>query len=519
MNRRDLLARLTALATLATIPGFGLNPAHAQERSDPAGGQSFSFDWLKAEARRLAQAPFQAPSSTLPDWIANLDWDGYQSIQFRKEHSLWAQEQLQFQARFFHLGLFFKHPVSLYEVMDGVAEPIHYSKDLFTFGDSVKVPAEVGDIGFAGFRMHVYPDFERDMFSFLGASYFRAVGGTKQYGLSARGLAVDTGLPKDEEFPEFRSFWLERPAPTSQTVIICALLDSPSVTGAYRFQVKPGDSTVMEIEAALYPRRAFERVGIAPLTSMFQNGENDRRVADDFRPEIHDSDGLSMHTGIGEWIWRPLVNSPVVRVNTFIDQNPKGFGLLLRDRNFDHYQDDGAMYHLRPSAWVQPIGEWGKGSVQLVEIPSPDETFDNIVAYWNPAEPFAAGQERIFRYRLTWGSQPPDRPLTARVIATRTGIGGIPGQKNSIPARKFVIDFEGGRLSRLPEDAKVEPVITASRGEILRPAARPIRGTPYWRCNFDLVSEGREPVDLRCYLEDAQGALSETCLYQWTPSA
>lgn len=517
MTRRDLLARLAALAAAAALPPLGSMPVRAEPAAAPLGTQPFSRDWLKGEAKRLAQEPFQAPKGTLPDWIANLDWDDYQSIRFRKEHSLWASEGLPFQARLFHLGLFFKHPVSLYEVVNGLAEPIHYAKDFFTFGDSLKVPAEVADVGFAGFRMHVYPDFERDMFSFLGASYFRAVGGTKQYGLSARGLAVDTGLPRDEEFPEFRSFWLERPSTSSESVTIYALLDSSSITGAYTFQVRAGNSTVMEIEAVLYPRASIERIGIAPLTSMFQNGENDRRVADDFRPEIHDSDGLSMHTGTGEWIWRPLVNSPVVRVNSFGDENPKGFGLLLRDRNFDHYQDDGAMYHLRPSAWVEPVGDWGKGAVQLVEIPSPDETFDNIVAYWNPAEPFGPGQERIFRYRLTWGSEPPARPLTATVIATRIGIGGIPGQKNSIPSRKFVIDFEGGRLPRLPEDAGVQPVITASRGEILRPAARPVKGTPYWRCNFDLVSEGREPVDLRCYLKDEEGALTETWLYQWTP--
>lgn len=477
------------------------------------------MEWLKEEARRLSRMPFQAPSSALPDWIDDLDWDAYQSIRFRKEFSLWAKDGLPFQARFFHLGLFFKHPVEIHEVVDGVAWPIHYSKELFTFGESLKVPAQVGDVGFAGFRVHVHPDFERDMFSFLGASYFRAVGDTKQYGLSARGLAVDTGLPRDEEFPEFRKFWLERPSPNSEYLTIYALLDSPSIAGAYRFQVRPGGMTVMDIEAVLFPRTGIERVGIAPLTSMFQNGENDRRVADDFRPEIHDSDGLSMHTGVGEWIWRPLVNSPVVRVNSFADENPKGFGLLLRDRNFDHYQDDGAMYHLRPSAWVEPIGDWGKGAIQLVEIPSPDETFDNTVVYWNPEEPFGPGQERVFRYRLSWGSAPPAGPLAARVIATRIGAGGIPGQKNRIPSRKFVIDFEGGRLPRLAETASVEAVITVSRGEVKEPAARPVRGTPYWRCNFDLISEGREPVDLRCYLKDEDGALTETWLYQWTPPA
>ncbi len=516
MNRRELLTRLATLAAWGTLAPSGSRatpgPAKAAGK-----GQAFSHKWLKEEARRLSEGPFVPFANTLPEWIANLDWDDYQSIHFRKELSLWAKEHLPFQARLFHLGLFFKHPVTLHEVVQDVARPIHFSKDLFTYGKQLPVPEHVEDIGFAGFRIHAHPDFERDMFSFLGASYFRAVGGTKQYGLSARGLAIDTGLPRDEEFPEFRGFWLERPAPKAETVTIYALLDSPSITGAYTFIVNPGASTVMDIEAVLYPRKNIERIGIAPLTSMFQNGENDRRVADDFRPEIHDSDGLSLHTGSGEWIWRPLVNSPVVRVNSFADDNPKGFGLLLRDRNFDHYQDDGANYHLRPSVWVEPLGDWGKGAVQLVEIPSPDETFDNIVAYWNPAKAFGPGQERIYKYRLTWGSEPPDKPQTATVMATRVGAGGIPGQKNRAPSRKFVIDFEGGRLQDLPENAEVEPVITASRGEIKQPAARLLKGTAAWRCNFDLVSDGREPVDLRCYLKNDQGALTETWLYQWTP--
>ena len=514
MNRRELLNGIAAFA--ASFPGVSLlSPALARGRTE---GQAFSLEWLREEARTLARQPYKAPAESLPDWIADLDWDAYQSIRFRPEHSLWAEQRLPFQVRLFHLGLFFKHPVTLHEVVKGVAEPIAYSRDLFTYGEQLKVPRSLTDIGFAGFRVYASPDFERDLFSFLGASYFRAVGGTRQYGLSARGLAVDTGLARPEEFPEFRSFWLERPSTDADLFTVYALLDSPSVTGAYVFGIKPGDTTVMNVEADLYPRKSIERVGIAPLTSMFQYGENDRRVADDYRPEIHDTDGLAIHAGSGEWIWRPLVNSPVVRVNSFMDDNPRGFGLLQRDRNFDHYQDDGAFYHLRPSVWVEPLGDWGKGAVQLVEIPTEDETFDNIVAFWNPAEAFGPGQERRFRYRLYWGSEPPVRGSLAAVIATRIGAGGIIGQKNRPPSRKFVVDFEGGRLSSLTEDAKVAPVISASRGEIRQAAARPLRGTRAWRCSFDLYSEGGEPIDLRCYLADEQGALTETWLYQWTPA-
>lgn len=518
MTRRELLERILALAAWAVVAPTGLRVAAASAGLGDE-GRPFSREWLQEEARRLSLAPFEKPVDALPPWVADLDWDGYQSIRFRPEHSLWAPENLPFQVRLFHLGLFFRHPVGLHEVVDGVARPIHYSGDLFTYGEKLQIP-ELSDMGFAGFRVYAGPDFERDMFSFLGASYFRAVGGTKQYGLSARGLALDTGLPRPEEFPEFRAFWLERPAPGSDHVTIHALLDSQSVAGAYVFQVKPGETTVMEVDAVIYPRRgveSVERVGIAPPTSMYQYGENDRRVSDDFRPEIHDTDGLSICTGSGEWIWRPLVNSPVVRVNSFMDENPKGFGLLQRDRDFNNYLDDGALYHDRPSVWVEPVGRWGKGAVQLVEIPTPDETFDNIVAFWSPAEPLVAGEERRFQYRLHWGSQPPHQAGAAHVVSTRIGAGGIPGQKNKLPSRKFVIDFAGGRLNELTAATKVTPVITASRGTILEPAARPLKGTKAWRCNFDLLSEGREPVDLRCFLKDEDGALTETWLYQWTP--
>jgi glucans biosynthesis protein len=479
--------------------------------------QSFDSTWLRAEAKSLATKPYVEPPAKLPEWMDSLDYDAYQSIKYRKEKALWRDRKGELEARLFHLGLFFRKPVGISEVYDGNAYPVPYSKDLFTYGPRLNVPAKSENLGFAGFRVGVAPDRDADMFAFLGASYFRAVGASKQYGLSARGLAVDTALPRAEEFPDFRHFWLERPDKTSKTLTVHALLDSPSVTGAYTFVITPGADTVMEVDATLYPRKAIERVGIAPLTSMFQCGENDRRAADDWRPEIHDSDGLSLWSGNGEWIWRPLLNPTKLRFNSFLDENPKGFGLLQRDQVFDHYLDDGAMYHKRPSLWVEPLDGWGKGQVQLVEIPTPDETFDNIVAFWNPAEPFAPGQERKFRYRLHWGAKSPVQSHMARVVSTRIGSGGVPGEKVRSSARKFVLDFKGGRFENLPWETKVEPVITTSRGEILQPAARPVVDGDTWRCNFDLRVEGSDPVDLRLFLKDDKGALTETWIYQYTP--
>jgi glucans biosynthesis protein len=513
MKGRKLL--FIFLCTVAMSTHWSYKSIFCSER---IGGTPFSAEWLRVEAKKLSTKPYVPPNNILPAWVRDLDWDQYQSIRYCREHNLWGKPGLTVQVQFFHLGLYFQHPVSMQEVVNGKAYPIRFSTDLFKYGPRIEVPSITGDLGFAGFRVYSDSDLARDIVAFLGASYFRAVGKTKQYGLSARGLAVDTGLGREEEFPLFTSFWLERPNPGARSLIVHALLDSPSVTGAYTFTITPGDETTMEVENHLFPRRPIERIGIAPLTSMFQHGENDRRVSDDFRPEIHDSDGLQMWTGAGEWIWRPLMNPPLIRTNCFLDEGPRGFGLLQRDCDFNNYQDDGACYHKRPSLWVETLGNWGRGAVHLVELSTADETFDNIVAYWNPEEPVQQGKELSYRYRLHWGLQPPFRPV-GEVIATRIGAGGIPGEKDRLTkSRKFVIDFKGGRMDRLSEKDGVEPVITASRGLILRPAARPIKDLNAWRCNFDLVADGTEPIDLRCYLRDKEGALTETWLYQWSPT-
>ena len=354
--------------------------------------QRFDFTLLKIQAKTLAEKDYQAPPDSLPEPIQNLTWDQLQAIRFQDDHTLWRDADTNFRVRFFHLGLYNKVPVKIYEVIDGQARQLAYDTDLFDYGksgvDGGKLPK---DLGFAGFQLAFHDDWRRDVAAFQGASYFRAVSNAKQYGLSARGLAIDCGLPKPEEFPIFTAFWLERPAAGEDHLVVYALLDSPTVTGAYRIVLAPGEPLTMDIDAAVYPRGKAQSWGFAPLTSMFQCGENDRRVAADFRPEIHDSDGLAIWTGAGEHIWRPLNNPRVLRVNSFVDSNPRGFGLLQRDRNFDHYQDDGVFYDRRPSVWVEPkTGDdrklWQHGAVHLVEIPTVDETFDNIVAFWQPAE-------------------------------------------------------------------------------------------------------------------------------------
>lgn len=519
MNRRGFLKR-------AVILTGGLLSLESWPKTAESGSQLSRFDYavLKGHARALAGQPYHAPDRDLPESLAHLSWDGVQAIRFRSTRSLWYAKPSRFRVQFFHRTPLFKDRVRLAEVVNGAAHEIEYDPSMFDLTKAgVQARSLKKDLGFAGFRLHYHTDWTRDVAAFLGASYFRAVGtDTHQYGLSARGLAIDTALDHGEEFPIFTGFWLEPPTEDSNLLTVYAQLDSPSVTGAYRFEIAPGPTTVIEVDAALYPRKPIERVGIAPLTSMYHYGKNDRRLANDWRPEVHDSDGLSILTGAGEWIWRPLVNSSGVRVNSFMDENPRGFGLLQRDRNFDHYQDDGAYYDQRPSVWVEPklgSGGWGKGAIQLVELPAVDETFDNIVAFWNPAEKPKPGQELLFSYRLYWGTRMPLASDRAQVVATRTGVGGVVGQKRKYFSWRFAVDFVGGELAGLPAESNVEPMITASRGEVEITSARPQKEIKGYRAMFDLkpTDSSTEPIDLRLYLRLDGQPLTETWIYQWTP--
>jgi periplasmic glucans biosynthesis protein len=504
--------------------------ASAQQSNTPplnfiGSPQRFSFAQLKEDAHALASQPYEAPEAKLPEPIGNLTWDQMQAISFKDSHSLWRNAGLNFRVRFFHLGLYNKTPVKIYQIEDGQARRLAYDPALFNYGtsgvDGSKLPEE---LGFAGFQMAYHTDWRRDVAAFQGASYFRAVSDARQYGMSARGLAVDCGLSRPEEFPIFTSYWLERPAADADRLTVYALLNSPSVTGAYRFEISPGEPLTMDVDAAIYPRKEVESLGIAPLTSMFLSGENDHHASADFRPEIHDSDGLALWTGSGERIWRPLVDPSSVRLNTFADDNPRGFGLLQRDRNFDHYQDDGVFYDRRPSVWVQPKSRadgqtWGRGAVRLVEIPTKDETFDNVVAFWQWDDAPKVGEERSFSYRLTWGLEAPDSSPLATVDATRTGAGGVIGKSRTYYSWRFAVDFTGGELASLNSDAQVEAVISASRGEIELTSARPLSAIHGWRAMFDIkpTDDSVEPIDLRLYLRAKGQALSETWLYQWTP--
>ena len=516
----DVMRRRDALRALLTLVASACGVGRAAATGYFGTSQPFDFSQLKGRARALAAAPYRPQARAFPDALRNLDWDRYEAIRFRDRSALWFGDDLRFRVAFFHPGWHYDEPVRIDELDAGRAHEIALDPGMFDYTRSRLTLATLRrDLGFAGFRILFHTDPRRDVAAFLGASYFRAVGGEGQYGLSARGLAVDSGLGRPEEFPVFSEFWLERPARDADTLTVYALLESKSIAGAYRFDIEPGATLTMNVSAALYPRAPIERLGVAPLTSMFFQGGSDRRAEADWRPQIHDSDGLAIRSGNGEWIWRPLVNPRALRFSAYADDGPRGFGLLQRDRNFDHYQDDSAFYNRRPSLWVEPRSKWGKGSIELIELPADDETVDNIVAFWNPAQAPQPGQELLFDYRLYWGAAPPVQPGLAQVVATRDGIGGIVGQKHTHFSWRFVVDFGAARLPLLGKQIEVKPVIGASRGTIELPSARALEATGGYRAMFDLNpgDANAAPIDLRMFLRADGQTLTETWLYQWSP--
>lgn len=465
---------------------------------------------MRRLARDLAQKPFKAPDDKLPDNLKNLSYDQYRSIRFLPERALWKDEHLRFQAQFFHRGFYYASRIDLFQVVDGRAEPIGYSPSLFDFG-KVPPPPPDADLGFAGFRLHApinRPDYFDEVCVFLGASYFRAVAKNQIYGLSARGLSINTADPKGEEFPLFRSFWIEKPAANADSIVVHALLDSESLTGAYRFTIRPGDATIFDAEVALYPRRDVANAGFAPITSMFFFDFNDRQGVDDYRPAVHDSDGLAIRNGRGEELWRPLHNPRDLQVSTFADINPRGYGLLQRQRDFRTYQDLEAHYERRPSLWVEPIGDWGEGAVQLVEIPTKEEIHDNIVTFWRPKDGLKQKGEVSFTYRLHWGAERPAPPPLARAVKTRIGAGPE-------SSRLFVLDFVGDTLKGAKvEDAKAD--LSVDKGKISNVVIEPNPATGGWRVSFRLEAGNEPAIELRGRLLAGDTPLSEVWVYRWT---
>jgi len=533
VSRRSLLSGLAGSVGLAA----GLSPIHLVQAQDqvpgPAPDQGVQgaspevvplFDGLIGRAARMAESDYRAPDANLPNALTDLTYDAFRHIRFRREQALWRGGS-PFEVQLLHLGGYLRTPVSVFTVEDGQPVRQAYSPDLFDFTESGVDPSNFGDLGFSGLRLHTplnRPDVMDDLLVVQGASYFRALCAGCVYGLSARGVAVNTAHPDGEEFPAFTELYVERPGPVAQSIVLYALLDGPSLTGAYRFEVTPGRTTRTAVRARLFARRPVEQLGVGALTSMFDFAPIDRTGVDDFRPRVHDSQGLSMRTAAGDWLWRPLMNPRRLEMNVFSLDSPAGFGLMQRLRAFENYQDMEAQYHLRPSAWVTPRGDWGKGDLVLVEIPTPNETNDNIVAFWKPARPFTPEQPLMLDYDIDWTLDEPPHGY-AWCQSSSAGHYGLPGLQVDKDVmrrgRKWVIDFVGGPLCNLPSADAVEVVASADGGRIDPPVHTLNRHTGGVRVFLDSVADNGGPLNLRCNLARGGTPISETWTLQWRPPA
>jgi periplasmic glucans biosynthesis protein len=477
--------------------------------------QAFSLDEVAVQAAKLAAAPYRKPDKNLPAAMKALDYDQFRDIRFRHDRALWRNLKLPFEVMFFHRGWFYEDAVVIHEVTPQGVRDVTFDPDAFDYGRNKIDRNELKGLGLAGLRVHYpvnTPQYKDEVLVFLGASYFRALGVGQRFGLSARGLAIDTAENSGEEFPRFVEFWLERPSATAKELTIYALLDSPRATGAYRFVLRPGVSTALDVDGKLYLRKNMAKLGLAPLTSMFFFGANQRPARDDYRPEVHDSDGLSIRDANNNWIWRPLVNPKRLLVTSFALSDPAGFGLQQRGRAFDHYHDLEARYDLRPSAWVEPKGAWGPGRVELVQIPVSDETNDNVVAYWVPDGQPKPGEPFTYGYRVLWQKDREVRPPVAWVRETRRGRGYIKNDDGSI---EFHVDFDGGTLSRLPANAGVDAALWIDgNGEVLEKRTQRNEATGGYRFTVRLRRiDKTKPVELRANLLRGKEILSETWSY------
>jgi glucans biosynthesis protein len=518
-----LVGRLILIGSLLTAM-VGLAAEYAE----------VNLDYVARLALARAKEPFRSPRADLPKILQqdNLDYDKYREIRFRRDRALWTAENLPFRIEFFHPGYLYQEPVHLNEFSATHVQPIRFVQDFFDYGKldiADKIPTKTG---YAGFRV-LYPLNKSDQLdelgAFLGASYFRLLGKDLRYGESARGLALNCGEgDRPEEFPIFTDWWLGKPNPGDHDLRLYALLDVDRCTGAYEFMIQPGETTIASIRAVIYlrqtndiapgnpARQPLKTLGLAPLTSMFWFGKNSERKFDDYRTEVHDSDGLLVHMGNGEVFWRPLDNPPVTRHQVFHAPSIKGFGLLQRERRFSAYQDMFNLYHQVPSVWVEPQGDWGEGDLHVVELSTTYEGLDNIVAFWDPKQKPEPLQPFRFAYTLYWESGSADiKRSENRVVATRIGL-----DDPASTTRKFVLDFGGPKLEAIPADHP--PVAIASCSGNAHIVDNYVVWNPFlktWRVILKMSPPpgNREAVDMRCTLQTGTNAVSETWVYQWSP--
>ncbi len=506
VQRRDVLKGVGAAGLMAALPHLAPG-ARAQD----APASAFAPHDLEKRAAALAASAYHEPSTTLPAPFATLNPPQYQAIHARQEAWIWQGGTRGFMIEPLHRGPIFATPVALNTVTNGSVAHIGYTPSQFDFGD-LKVPDGLSDLGFSGFAIH-YVDaagVRHKLAIFQGASFFRAVAPGQHFGITARALSIRTADVRGEEFPQFREFWIETPQAAATSLRFHALIDSPSATAAVHFTLHTGDATIIDMESFICARQTLDHFGMGGMAAAYFYGPINAHATDQLRPQVHQVDGLSLNTGAGEWIWRPVANRAALQVSVFADKSPRGFGLLQRDRHFEDYEDETHHDEASPSLWIEPQGDWGDGGVELVEIPSSAEDNANIVASFRPAATLSAGGTQRYACRQFWCWQPPDEAPLARIVATLGGLGLRPTW------RAFIVEFQSEDFGLADAANGLTAKISLGSGSLEGQTLTVRRKAKRVRVKFNFNPDSATMSELRMVLMRGGHNVSETWLYRWT---
>ncbi|HME86164.1 MAG TPA: glucan biosynthesis protein [Roseiarcus sp.] len=504
-QRREFLGLALGGALAAAGSRSGVGSAAAEPLGQPV---PFAADTVLKAAAQLAAAPFKAPDAPLPSLFSGLNFDQYASIRRVPGSAIWADDKVGFSLEPLHRGFVYTTPIAINIVENGLSQRVIYEAANFDFG-KLQPPAAMGDLGFSGLRILTASDQGfQDVAIFQGASFYRSRAKGQNFGVTARGLAIRTGDEPGEEFPLFREFWVEKPAPATNTLTMYALLDSASMTGAFRFTIRPLETTIVDTEMTLIARVAMDKFGIGAMAAAYLFSGLDHRRADDWRAAVYEATGLQILSGKGEWLWRPVSNRETLQISAFADLNPRGFGLLQRSRSFDAFYDDEGRWELRPTLWIEPIGDWGEGDLRLLEIPAASENNANIIAQWRPKAGMAAGSSQALAYRQFWCWTPPSRPPLAVCTSSRAGKMGA--------RQRFTVEMTGDVFADPQKAANATADVQANPGKIASVRLYPYKDRRSVRIVFDL-EPGSEPYsEVRLTLSLDNQPASETWLYRWT---
>jgi glucans biosynthesis protein len=214
-------------------------------------------------------------------------------------------------------------------------------------------------------------------------------------------------------------------------------------------------------------------------------------------------------------MWRPLLNPGTLEMDYFSTQNIRGFGLLQRDAKFANYEDLGTRYEKRPNAWVDVQGEWGQGNVVFIQLPTADETNDNIVAFWTPKAPVTPKTPLKLVYNVSFGNAEIAQNPMGTVVNTFIGDGNRIGGGKAPNAYRVIVDFTGGPLSKLSSNAPIKGQVTElAGGEILEHFVEYHEQIKGWRLSILAKPAPQHQLHLRAFLSTERTALTETWTYR-----